>query len=539
MGRTPTPVDPTAGPAEAGQSLAIVLVALALLATIPLAIVSSTMKQLPLTSQNIDYNAAFEAAQAGLNDYIEHLNSDQNYIVYSASNPPPDGNQAFASWVPVPGPPTNPSEYFRYSPDITTATQTGIVTLSISGKAGPVSSGLVRTFQVGLRREGFLDFIYFTDYETVDPASYGNQSAQAQAQCQFHMYDPNPVTGGTGPASPFCNNPEFITADVLHGPVHSNDGFNICGNPTFTASVTSSDPKAPRWVNDGCSSTPSFARAGDPAYQATMAIPPTDSTLKAQVTIGQAGAGCLYTGPTSVALHTNGTMDVTSPETKSTNVGCGPGNGLALPANGLIYVQNVPASSADPNYSASCVAANNPIANHSCSNGDAIVQNAASTGGLKGRLTIATDDDIIITGNLTYAGGLAGSDVLGLIADQFIEVNHPVSGSSNASTCGSGGGTGCDLSSPTIDAAMLTLGHSYQTDNYAIGSPLGTITVNGSIAQKFRGAVGTHSGGTIVSGYAKNYVYDPRLMYLSPPFYLSPVASAWHPLSFAEVKRAF
>ncbi len=39
--------------------------------------------------------------------------------------------------------------------------------------------------------------------------------------------------------------------------------------------------------------------------------------------------------------------------------------------------------------------------------------------------------------------------------------------------------------------------------------------------------MGTFNGGGIVSGYAKNYQYDPRLIYLSPPYYLNPGTSQW------------
>ena len=53
-----------------------------------------------------------------------------------------------------------------------------------------------------------------------------------------------------------------------------------------------------------------------------------------------------------------------------------------------------------------------------------------------------------------------------------------------------------------------------------------TLTVNGAISQKFRGAVGTFGGdGT---GYIKDYNYDDRLRYISPPHFLDPVESAWH-----------
>ena len=81
-----------------------------------------------------------------------------------------------------------------------------------------------------------------------------------------------------------------------------------------------------------------------------------------------------------------------------------------------------------------------------------------------------------------------------------------------------------------IDAAILAIQHSFIVDHYSCGDPLGTLTVNGAIAQRFRGAVGTFSqqSGQAVSGYSKRYTYDDRLRYISPPHFLDPVESAWH-----------
>ena len=59
---------------------------------------------------------------------------------------------------------------------------------------------------------------------------------------------------------------------------------------------------------------------------------------------------------------------------------------------------------------------------------------------------------------------------------------------------------------------MLAIKHSFIVDNYNCGAPLGTLNVNGAIAQKFRGAVGTGGGGSD-TGYLKNYNYDERLQY--------------------------
>jgi hypothetical protein len=75
----------------------------------------------------------------------------------------------------------------------------------------------------------------------------------------------------------------------------------------------------------------------------------------------------------------------------------------------------------------------------------------------------------------------------------------------------------------TIEAAILALTHSFVVDNFRCGNVLGKLNVLGAIAQKFRGAVAT----TKPTGYTKNYVYDDRLKYRSPPFFLDPVQASW------------
>ena len=91
-------------------------------------------------------------------------------------------------------------------------------------------------------------------------------------------------------------------------------------------------------------------------------------------------------------------------------------------------------------------------------------------------------------------------------------------------------------SNPTINAAILAVNHSFTVPYWQRGNALGTLAVTGAIAQRFRGPVGTNSGGTVVTGYAKSYSYDQRLKYLSPPKFLDPVASAWGVAVWREIK---
>ena len=45
------------------------------------------------------------------------------------------------------------------------------------------------------------------------------------------------------------------------------------------------------------------------------------------------------------------------------------------------------------------------------------------SGTLKGRLTIATENNIVVVANTTYATtGAASTDMLGLVANQFVQV---------------------------------------------------------------------------------------------------------------------
>ena len=65
------------------------------------------------------------------------------------------------------------------------------------------------------------------------------------------------------------------------------------------------------------------------------------------------------------------------------------------------------------------------------------------------------------------------------------------------------------MTSVRVDAAILALNHSFIVDNWYCGANLGTLTVNGAIAQKFRGPVGT-GGASSGSGYIKDYDVQRR-----------------------------
>jgi hypothetical protein len=155
--------------------------------------------------------------------------------------------------------------------------------------------------------------------------------------------------------------------------------------------------------------------------------------------------------------------------------------------------------------------------------GTAYVEGTAS-----GKVTVAAKDDIVITRDLV-ANDPTGTDIVGLVAGNNIWVYHPVNRWGNnllnsANTVNN------------IDAAILSLRHSFLVQNWAEGNVLGTLNVTGSMAQKYRGPVGTgYVGGPAVSGYIKNYVYDTRLKVMQPPYFLKPESSPWQVTSTTDM----
>jgi hypothetical protein len=279
--------------------------------------------------------------------------------------------------------------------------------------------------------------------------------------------------------------------------------------------------------------------------------------------------GCLYTGPTKVTFTSDGHMQVRSPWTKFTQVSgtgstagrnnaarCGtPGTasgqlgspgGAKVPVveGNIVFVQDVPSVTSDVNYTAQtaanktamCGASNDstnglgyPIANETAANGtySCAVGDVFVSGVVSGHTTIAAEKNVWVVGDLTY--GNSGDDILGLVGQSSVTVWHPVRGSGSAATYLLSGNR-------TINAAILSVTGTFTVQNYDQGNRrAGVLTVNGSIAQKYRGPVGT----TAPSGYDKGYHYDSRFRTVSPPKFLKTTITTFLASQFAEVSPAF
>lgn len=545
---------------EQGMAVVTVVLSTLVLMTVATAAVGYGLGSQNLSRRDQDWNAALSAADAGIDDYVLRLNQDNDYW---ATGDPENG--ALTGYVPLPG--GSPDAEFRYEVDSSQIDTTGTLQITSSGRVGRVE----RTIEATLRKRSFLDYLYYTDFETLDPIAYGTSPppSWAQENCSVYWYDGRKESG----PGYDCINIRFGSGDVVNGPLHSNDAVLIREDPQFLGDTSTSwdDPAGQFWRDDDPVSTPFFANPGDPRFAPPLTMPPSNTALRAEADVDLGGQGCLFTGPTSIELNSDGTMTVLSPYSKDSSQCYGSdssirttGRTMPLPDNGVVYVENVPAGHPD----SSCWSHPLGYPQHdddyntfSCRDGDAFVQ-----GTLSGQLTIAAENDVTVVWHTRYATGVSGTDLLGLIANNFVEVYHPVERywySSPSWSNPSNGDRYCeyqgggwwycwdnvdvvtdegtsresDKNNPfrdaEIDAAILSVQHSFLVPQW--GRPwskgLDDLSVTGVIAQRFRGPVGTTSG----SGYLKDYVYDTRLQYLSPPKFLDPVASAWTVATWAEV----
>jgi hypothetical protein len=183
-----------------------------------------------------------------------------------------------------------------------------------------------------------------------------------------------------------------------------------------------------RWYGlSGCSDRPVF-QTGDPEVVPILPLPTTNTAIKAETDRAAGKTGCLYNGPTRIVLNSNGTMTVTSPFTTSSAYASCVGTNVPCPPTGSSTSRTWPRPRRRPAPAArtgSATRSPGDATSYGCRDGDAFL-----SGTLRGRLTIATENNVVIVANTTYSStGAASTDMLGLVANQFVQVYHPVNSS--------------------------------------------------------------------------------------------------------------
>jgi hypothetical protein len=556
-----------------------------------LAAVDYVSGYLPIAHTDESRQAALAAAEAGVDDYVNRLNEDPNYWNdgSDASNVAMQGggipggsvpNTGPWGWVPVAPGSSADFHYYVDTSDMTSYKETdsataswGTIYITSTGKVGNVT----RTIEVGVRQADFLSNLYLSNYNLVDPIMEADSGAMSLANaqaCVVYGWAVNAAgQNGYGPSPGGCWTMfnYWISGNVVNGPMQTNDDYYICGDPQFDDSVTSADPSAadsPYWLDHACVGAGQFPHGntvgGDymadasgnamaATYQKTVPFPANASFIEAYAsTTANANLGCLYYGPTSITFSGK-QMQVYSPDTPSSNTNClgaTPATWLPLPANGVIYVANLPSSlGGNPT---TCPVDSPSWADLATEPGTQCLGNAFVEGTVDGQVTVATDNNIYLVGptsddwgNMTVgAASLVGGDVMGLAASKFILVNHDVSGGPDnfgPAGCTSSGPGACPESyapiveTPTIDAVVFTVNDALGTSDFWAGGVMGNMTINGAIVSNFMDVEGEFSGCCLVTGYNEIYNWDSRLAHLTPPYFIPPDQSQWAETTYSEL----
>ena len=463
-----------------------------------------------LSREDQDFKQAYGAAESGLQWYLNALSKDNDYYTKctevddpSPGEPAPVNQEWDGStprvWRNLPGEAADytvellPAPGFpACDPDnqYSMVDAFGNMRLRVTGR----SRGELRSVIATLRRLNFIDFIYFTNYETLDPAAYSNPTTMTPRCTRYRA----------GRAGQGCTEIRFADGDDVLGPFHTNDNVLICGDPQFGRTLRDvirvNGPPGQGFV-DGCAGSDENIQGTLKQPAGTLGMPPSNRGIK-DIT----ETDYRFVGFTTIVLQGD-QMLVTNryrwPD--------GLPRTMDLPTKGVIYVEST-------SLLGGCTASYDRTQwydQQQAGCGDVWIN-----GTYAADLTVAADNDIVINDDLLRA---EDNNLLGLIANNFVRVYHPVYGDDEE--CADNDSD--YLQNVTIQAAILALNHSFIVDNWACGDPAGTLSVDGAIAQNFRGPVGTGGSTSITTGYIKDYEYNDRLRYREPPYFLDPVQASW------------
>lgn len=301
----------------------------------------------------------------------------------------------------------------------------------------------------------------------VSTSTYDNIEVTTEVLMQRDSYSKySYMTGSELSAS--GSNIWFMGSDNVYGPIHTNGIFKMSGAPSFYGLVTSPNNWEAHATNGA---NPNFY--GGANFNAPTKDAP-DAYELSKLTTAAAAGGLTFTNQLDVRFYESGGVGYAAIQewdgsswSSVTNYNLSATNGI-ISTTGRIDVEGV----------------------------------------VKGEITLHSETLVEIDGDITYFTSplvdSSSTDMLGIVSESDVRVDanaHTSSGS-------------IDL---TIHASIMALNTSFYVENYASGSPRGTLNLLGGLIQQNRGPVGTFSGAGIVSGFAKNYQYDGRLKGGIPP----------------------
>ncbi len=258
--RCDDPIEKPAG--DSGVAMILVIIMSMVMLGLALVVAQSVVRQIVPSSRSEHSFAALSAAEAGIAEYLAHL--QENNIYYSdmedqdcVADVAQEGfNAALCGWVDVPGGTTD-SE-FRYSVDSSRAGAGGMLVVIAVGRSPKGENGVVRTVQATLSKRSTLDYVYMSDIETPAPDLPGAYSTVADSGgpgytaqelarlvCSRHWYEGGqvqPLLPNTGNQRNlnFCQWAGIYNSETLQGKVHTNDVWRL-ENADLTDTIAPGD----------------------------------------------------------------------------------------------------------------------------------------------------------------------------------------------------------------------------------------------------------------------------------------------------------
>jgi hypothetical protein len=264
----------------------------------------------------------------------------------------------------------------------------------------------------------------------------------------------------------------YITGMISTGPTQTNGQFNMYGDPVFMGVVAQAASTVHYWVGPP---------QDNPDYQQGLVVgapmikmPDVNLFLGSISTGAQTPQGLYLTGGCAIVFLPDGTMNVTtSPDPAKTNHPGWNNQNMPIPANNAIFVHG----------------------------GTVSVQ-----GVLKGTVTIGSDSDIFIGGNLIYNTDPrthpSSTDLLTLVARNNVQITDQ--GPFNIE----------------VDAYIMAM-NQFSVANFWTFAKGNLVQLGGLTTNLPGGLTGLFDPGTgnVVFGYNQLQYFDTRLQTLAPPWF--------------------
>ncbi|MGV8967938.1 MAG: pilus assembly PilX family protein [Cellulomonas sp.] len=468
--------------AESGIALVLVIGSMLVLAMLAMTALAYTMQSEKFARYTQDYSSAITTAQSGVEDYISRLNRNDQYgRTVDCTNAALRGPMAPSTnacgwtmstpvgWLPVVPGETNPDAAWYHVAVNASNAANGELNLTVTGRV----NGEYRSVDSTVGKGGSTDYVYYTDFESADPANVQaySPSGATVAACGAGGYA-NARYFYNGRSGAGCVEITFISADTLDGAVFTNDAI-LSSGATFTDGVETAYPTCST-ATSSSSTWNRCLRSGSTAnfnsIKPEVSAPKyLDDTSAAFVS----NPGCHYYGSTRVIFKADGTMTVWN---KTVNNGglapvaiaaptgatpsCGTvatlnavaGANLPVPDELVLYVGTAPTSVVRRQCNSGEIGGASgktlPLGTYDralipgtlnggtsytytydtnmtestkfCAEGNLYLE-----GTLNGRVTVAAAQSVIVTGDIVLAGTINGDDMLGLVATNSVDVYGP------------------------------------------------------------------------------------------------------------------